>query len=282
MPTKDNSTLTDRGLGRTQFLSPVVSPILFLALLVALVGSLVALNIRVSLAERDETRLLSTSMDHANELDSVEPMSYEQVTNLVASLPTKTTAQDIADVLIQLDGWSFPDQELEQIEKIEIDLAARLRDKVKTEVTALHKLALESANYSTGYERLREAGTTLTLFPLTDDPGILKEAEILSANQTSIARRLELIRRQRYNHWAAGQVEVALKILRIGAKNQYTTDAAVQTLCTIDPPLLEPAVASIYSYAIEEITDNLKGEKKATIAKQLTETTTYRKTLEDF
>ena len=294
MPTEDDSASTDRGAGRTRFPSRVATSSIFLALLVALVGILVAMDIGLSLAARDETRLLSTRLDQANSddsdtlppsshpkaPDSVEHISCGQVTNLLASLPAKPTAQEIAEVLSQLGGWSFSDQELERVERVEIVLAAKLRKKVNTEVTALHKLALASANYSTGHEHLREAGATLALFPLSDDPGVLKEAEALSSMQRAIVARLEVIRRQRYNHWAAGQVEEALRILREDAKN--ATDAAVQSLCTIDPPLLEPAVASIYSYAIGEITDDLKAEKKTKVAKQLTTVTTRRKTLEDF
>lgn len=294
MDTRDDSASTGTRPLPVQFLSRVASSNIVLALLVALVGILVTLDIRVSRAARDETRLLSTRLDQARPNDSSTSstndhsdvplgtalMSYVQVTNLLASLPAKPTAQEIADLLIQLGGWTFPDEELERVERVETDLAAKLRDEVKAEVTDLHRLALESADYTAGHEHLRRAGAVLALFPLSDDPETLQEAEALSSKQREVARRLELIRRQRYNHWAAGEVEEALRILREGAKN--ARDTAITALSTIDPPLLEPAVASVYSYAIEEITDDLKGDKKASVAKQLTVATAHRKTLEDF
>lgn len=285
MTTQDAPAATAEQPRQAHFPTTVATSSISLTLLVGVVGILAALDIAASLAARHETRLLSMRLDQTERDDSnvstgVARMSYGQVTNLLASLPAKATAQETADVLIQLGGWSFPDEELERIEHVEAALAAKLRDEVKTEVTDLHRLALKSASYSAGHENLRQAGAALAMFPLSDDPTILKEAEDLSAKQRDIARRLELIRRQRYNRWAAGQVDEALRTLREGAKN--ARDTAVQSLSTIDPPLLEPAVASVYSYAIEKITDDLKGEKKASVAKQLTVATTYRRTLEDF
>lgn len=285
MAIQDDSASNSGPPRRAEFLIRVATSSTFITLLLALVGVLVAMDIAVSLAARHETRLLSMRLDQTAQDDGNAPvgdtrMSYGRVTNLLAVLPTKPSAQEIADVLIQLGGWSFPDDEIDRVEQVETDLATKLREQVKTEVTRLHKLALESPRYDDGREYLRQAGTTLALFPLSDDPETLTEAEALSAKQREIVVRLEMIRRQRYNHWAAGEVEEALRILREDAKN--ATDTALQFLCTIDPPLLEPAVASIYSYAIEEMIDDLKGEKKATVAKQLTVATTHRKTLEDF
>ena len=210
----------------------------------------------------------------------IPQITYSQVAETVASLNKNATAQEIADVLTNIEAVNIPDQDRPKVAEIEVNLLARLRAKVKSEASDLHNRALKASSYRDGYALARNAGVVIALYPLSDATSMIKEAEDLSFRQNEVMHRLELIRRQRYNHWAAKQAEKALKVIR--EKGKDSIGAAIAHLRTIEPSLLESSVASLYSYAASEIMDKLKKDAKATVAKELTNTSATRRSLEDF
>lgn len=205
---------------------------------------------------------------------------YKQITNAVAKLKVNATAQDIADLLTAVEVVQVADKDRQKVLDIEGTLISQLRIKVKNEATLLHEKALKSASYREGYELVRHSGAVIALYPLSDAPEIIKEAEALSFRQNEVTRRLELIRRQRYNFWAAEQAEKALRELRENGKEG--TRNAIANLRAIEPSLLESSVASLYSYAVTEIMDKFKKDEKAVVAKDLTNPSFTRRSLEDF
>lgn len=229
------------------------------------------------------TRVVDSSPTASSDLfvvDKAMRHSYSDLTNLVMTIGEKGTAQDTADVLIEMGGWLFPEEDTIGVEQIESQLTQRLRKMVKDETKTLQLAALRSDSYRAGHESLRKAESVLALYPLSDKADVLKEAEAISLMQRNIAGRLDLIRRQRYNSWAAKQVETALRDLR--KDSDHGSSKAIAQLQPIDPSFLEPSVASIYSYAVEEMMKDLKQEKKALIAKDLTNPSVTRRTLGDF
>lgn len=206
--------------------------------------------------------------------------TYEQIQAAVKKLKKDATAQEMADTLTAISAVRVPDADMNRVSQLEVGLLTHLRDRVKSEVSALHQRALKSPSYADGYSLAREAASVLALYPLSDAPEVVKEAEGLSMSQNEVLRRLELIRRQRYNHWAAWQAEQALKQLRENGKDGR--DQAIALLRVIEPSLLESSVASLYSYTVTEIMDEFKKDEKATVAKRLTDPSVSRRNLEDF
>lgn len=206
--------------------------------------------------------------------------TYEQIEAAVKRLNKDATAQEIADTLTAISAVGVPGVDRSRVAQLEIKLLSRLRVKVKSEVMALHQTALKSSSYSNGYTKAREAASILALYPLSEDMKTLKDAEDLSMRQNQVLNRLELIRRQRYNHWAAGQAEQALRQLRENGKDG--TEKAIEYLREIEPGLLESSVASIYSYTVTELMDKFKMDKKAGVAKKLTDPSVTRRNLEWF
>jgi len=206
--------------------------------------------------------------------------TYEQIQLAVKKLNKDPTAQEIADTLTAISAVKVPDADRSRVSQLEVGLLTHLRDKVKSDVSALHQRALKSPSYADGYTSAREAASVLALYPLSDTPEVVSEAEGLSMSQNEVLRRLELIRRQRYNHWAAGQAEQALKELRENGKDG--AEQAITYLCIVEPSLLESSVASLYSYTVTEIMDEFKKDKKASVAKRLTDPSVTRRNLEGF
>lgn len=206
--------------------------------------------------------------------------TYEEIQATVRKLKRDATAQAIADMLTAISAVRVSAADRSRVYKLEEELLRRLRGKVKSEVLALHGQALRSSSYAAGYTTARKAGSVLALYPLSDAPDTIKEAEDLSMRQKDVLRSLELIRRQRYNHWAAGQAEQALKQLRENGKDGR--QQAIAYLCVVEPALLESSVAALYSYTVAEILDEFKKHEKASVAKELTDPSVTRRNLEDF
>ena len=197
------------------------------------------------------------------------------------NLAEDSTAQEIADVLMLTRDIQPHQEDQKNFGEIEAKLIGQLRQKVKAEVSELHEKALKSSSYREGYRLSRNSGVVLALYPMSEDPSVMEEAEELSLRQTELIRRLELIRRQRYNYWAAQQLEKALNVLR-QYQNKEGMEFAVKYLRVIEPKFLEPAVSSVYSYTTNEMMKEFNGADKAKIAKMLTDTSTFRRGLEGF
>lgn len=206
--------------------------------------------------------------------------TYEQINAAVKKLKKNAKAQEIADILTAISAVRVPNTDTSRVAQLEIALLSQLRGKVKSEVLDLHQAALNSSSYTNGYSKVREAASILALYPLSEDSTTLKEAEDLSMRQNQVLNRLELIRRQRYNYWAAEQAEQALKELRENGKD--SKEQAVKYLREIEPNLLESSVASLYSYTVTEIMDKFKKDEKTTVTKKLTDPSITRRNLEDF
>lgn len=187
------------------------------------------------------------------------------------------SAKEIAEFLSNLEAVQVSDSERNKLNVIEAGLILRLRDQVRKEVLALHQNALTAPTYRQGFVLARDAGAVVALYPLGDDAAIISEAEDLSFRQNEVVRRLDVIRRQKYNYWAAQQVEQALESLR-----SKDLKEAKDRLGPVDPSLLEISVASLYSYAVGEIMAKLDRDDKASLAKTLTHASTLRRTMEDF
>lgn len=207
-------------------------------------------------------------------------VTYEEISAAVQKLKNNATAQEIANTLTTISAVRVREVDKDKVTQLEIQLLSRLRFKVKSEVQDLHQTALTSSSYSEGYTKAREAAAIVALYPLSDDSTTLKEADDLSMRQNQVLHRLELIRRQRYNYWSAGQADEALKQLRENGKKG--TEKAIEYLSQIEPSLLESSVASIYSYVVNELMDKCKKDEMAEVAKKLTDPSVNRRDLEGF
>jgi hypothetical protein len=127
------------------------------------------------------------------------------------------------------------------------------------------------------------------MYPMSEEKGVIEEAKQLSAQQGELAVRLEVVRRQRYNHWAAEQVEQAiLDYNNTKSRIPYRTDRdklvtdLVGNMGAVDPALLEPTVLELYNYVVDLTKAALSEQEKIELAKRMTDPTLKRKTLGDF
>jgi hypothetical protein len=195
----------------------------------------------------------------------------------------------MAALLAEIDTWVVRPEEEAGMLEFKLKLATRLRELVKSEIVLLQKQALASPNGREAAAKYSEAGRILSLYPVSEDLSVLEEARLLSQQQGECARRLGVLRRQRYNHWATAQIEKAIK--GYNSKSSYWSpkkenplliNSLVETLGTVDPALLEPVVLELYNYVIELTKGSISESDKIDLAKRLTGPDVKRKGLEDF
>jgi hypothetical protein len=142
--------------------------------------------------------------------ESAELRTLANASDAIAKLDDNAKAYNIAATLADMDVWSVGPDDEQSFLALKLTLAQRLRTKVRDEVQSLQQAALESGNGVEGAKAHAEAGQVLAMYPMTDDTVVLDEAKRLSVQQAEVAVRLEVIRRQRYNRWAAERIEQAI------------------------------------------------------------------------
>lgn len=207
----------------------------------------------------------------------------------ISKLGDRPSAERLAGVLMAIDEWLIRPGEEEQFKKFRLGHLDRLRKLVKDEVEEHQEAALKAATGAQGAKEHAEAGRLLVLYPMSDEPNVVEEAKSLAGRQSELVGRLEAIRRQRYNRWAAGQVETTLDYFNANVShynpfndNAVLIDSLVKSLGQVDPVVLEPSVLELYNYVIERTKGSISEKNKVELAKRLTDPAVRRKALGDF
>ena len=215
--------------------------------------------------------------------------SLAEARESLTQLGENVCAERLATFLAEIDTWLVKPEGEEELCQFKLELATRLRQKVKDEVVALQKAALHAPDGNKGVAKHSEAGSILALYPMSDDNAIIEEVRQLAAQQAEVAVRLEVIRRQKYNFWATTQVEAAIKkyndiksAIPRRTDKQKLIASLVGCLGRVDPALLEPIVLELYNYCIDNTKGALSDAEKIELAKKMTDPTVVRKTLGDF
>lgn len=164
-----------------------------------------------------------------------------------------------------------------------------LRKRVLSEVEELHKKALLAKDGNQAAKHHAAAGQVIALFPLSDDKTVLDQARKLTTKQTNLATQIQVLRRQRYNLWAVGQIEKAIngyyensRTFSPVGENAGLVKSCVEQLSMVDPALLEPSTLELYTYALNLTNQAIREGDKVTLAKGLANPKVKRKSLGDF
>ena len=167
-----------------------------------------------------------------------------------------------------------------------------MRELVRVEVEFHQEAALKSPSGSEALREHSEAGQILVRYPMSEDASIIEGAKRLAYKQSEVLNRIEVIRRQRYNQWATGQIEQALVYYNDNVSsnplngNANLIDPLVRNLREVDPANLEPAVLELYNYVIDRTKGSLsqKNNSRLTLelVKRLTDPSIRRKAMGDF
>lgn len=207
-------------------------------------------------------------------------LKYDDIKNDLDKFSKNPSPRLAADILIKIDNSYIDTKDKDDIETIKTILINTLRELIIKEVHLKHQQALNSKDFYEGQSYLKQSMEIVALFPISDQPEIMEQAEKLMISQKNIENRLLLLRKQRYNYWAATQLQNA--IIELRSKNENKLENTVDIISYIEPSFLEPAVHEIYTYVLKQISDEVKEDKKPIIVKKIVNPDKIRKSLEDF
>jgi hypothetical protein len=244
-----------------------------------------------SLNDRLKVRISNSpsDVDIAKEPGDTKIRSFSDVKTVIDQFGPDAPATRIATYLADLDTWTVKPEDEARFLEFKLAVVGRLRTKVAKEVTALQEASLAAASGAEAAKRLAVAGQILSLFPMSEDSTVLNQAKLLSERQAEIAGRIDVLRRQRYNRWAADRIAAAINgynnnssYLSPFKENAKLVASAAKELGQIDPAMLEPAVLALYKYVIEMTNKSIAEKDKIALAKKLTSSTSARRNLGEF
>lgn len=208
---------------------------------------------------------------------------------LIQELGESPSAEKLAETVMAIDEMLVKPEEEQRFQEYKLSQVIRLRQAIKAEVSSLHKAALAEKATAAGVRLHAGAGRILAMYPMSDEPAVRDEATRLFADQTDVARRLELLSRQRYNRWAMERIEDAVDYYNKNASrwnpisdNADVIQPMVERLREIDPAALEPSVLGLYDYILENTKNSTKEKLKLEFVKRLTDPAFPRKKVGDF
>jgi hypothetical protein len=224
---------------------------------------------------------------------SVELETLANVDERIAALGAQPKADTLADLLQTLDTWDVAPTDEPAFMARKTEQIARLRRTVRDAVLTMQSDARSADSLAKGLPILDESRRVLNLYPMSNDPAVIREATELSRAQTECAADLQTKARQRYNIWAIDQIDASLheyvrldkRSLRIGITKD-DAPALVKSFSTllgpIDPLLLEPVTQDLYNYAIGRANKQLEEDQRTRLAKALNDPRTTRRALREF
>jgi len=220
--------------------------------------------------------------------EALELHTKEDAVKLIGDLGKSPTAEKFAETLATIDGWVGKPEDEDSLQQFKASQVTVLRQIVKKEVELLHEQALKAETGTKSAELHAKASQILALYPMDSTKPVLDEARSLSSKHSEVGVRIDVIRRQRYNAWAMTRIEETIKAINLIATsfktsdNPMTIDATVKQLGEVDPLLLEPVVAQLYNYAVEQAKSNVNSEQQLELGRRIIDPAIKRKGYGDF
>lgn len=230
----------------------------------------------------------STDMSGGEVGVDLELHKKEDAVKLIAALGESPSAEQFAESLAIIDGWVAEPEETDSLQQFKASQLTVLRQIVRKEVDLLLEQALKAATGTKSAELHAKVSQILALYPMDATKPVLNEARSLSSKHSEVGVRIDVTRRQRYNAWAMTRIEETIKAINSIATSFKTSDnpmtiaATVKHLGEVDPLLLEPVVAQLYNYAVEQAKSNVNSEQQLELGRRMIDPSIKRKGYGDF
>lgn len=243
----------------------------------------------------------------SDEIENKKISDIDQRLNAVKN----TRIEDVAQAIAEVDEWFYAQKDWEQARgKIDNEIEM-LRSRIETEVATLSKAALEAPDGRIASEKMSKINVLLSLYPAPKTDEKRTRLEQMTSKILDTSRRVEDIRRLRYNSWAILQIksslafyrqEVEVKVgnlskvknlpdlsefknqIKIKTDKNTLMNACIAWMSPINPAFLEPVVMDLYNYAFGLTRDAMGGadDYLIVLTQGFTNPNTKRKTPSDF
>ena len=214
--------------------------------------------------------------------------SKQDASDLIAGIGQPPSAEALANQMAIIDEWVASPEDADALASFKTEQLTVLRTLVRNEVESLNDQALKADTGAQAAAMHAKGARLLALYPMESSEGVLDEARILSSRHSEVGLRIDVIRRQRYNAWAMARIDDCIRSINSIASsfkssdNPRTIDATVEHLGKVDPLLLEPVVAQLYNYAIEQAKSNVSPEQQLELGRRMIDPAITRKEYGDF
>lgn len=269
------------------------------------------LYVGTSLAQASDSSsqqpVTASTSNLSDEIENKKISDIDQRLNAVKN----TRIEDVAQAIAEVDEWFYAQEDWKQArEKIDNEIEM-LRSRIETEVATLSKAALEAPDGRIASEKMSKINVLLSLYPAPKTDEKRTQLEQMTSKILDTSRRVEDIRRLRYNSWAILQIksslafyrqEVEVKVgnlskvknlpdlsefknqIKIKTDKNALMNACIAWMSPINPAFLEPVVMDLYNYAFGLTRDAMGGadDYLIVLTQGFTNPNTKRKTPSDF
>lgn len=232
---------------------------------------------------------LAATESASNPPDKIDFKSAAAVQQHLQNVPASATVETLAKTISEVDGWLIAPGDEEQAQKA-IDTAInKLRTRIAGQVNILMTDAIKATRSPEAVGKLSQINFLLSLFPVPQTAEQRKDLEQLSAAILTTSRRVEELRRLRYNSWAIEQIRGGLVtfssntsgvVKALNPDKSAILNSCVEYLRYIDASLLEPAVMNMYAELLQRCHSALDDDRKVKLASTLVDPTLQRHNLD--
>ena len=230
-----------------------------------------------------EAKLAEGGQDAAD----LAPIVLKRAADVDAHVKPLLEANDIrgfAHALAEADEWLFDPAEEEMAFAALQRQMQILRVWVQESVKRSLELALAAEKGSIAAGFLKDANSSFGLYPQPNDEAGAKDLDKIVASISDTSRRVDELRRLRYNQWAIRRIQDGVRQFHEN-KNvgpEAVVAACVTSLAYIDPAHLDPTVMDLYQYLVQISREKAGDGYFSRIARGLTDPKVSRLTPFDF
>ena len=214
--------------------------------------------------------------------DIQETMEFRKIRDIDQRLNgvTNKGIVELAQAIAEVDEWLFAPEDEEPARKRIESAIGTLRTRIESEVATLSKAALAATNGKVATEKLSKINPLLSLYPAPKNDEQRTRLDQMASSVLSASRRVEEVRRLRYNDWAITRIQQALEAYRrevevkgivdvtkvLTANKKALIDVCVRYMAEIDTTFLEPATMDLYNYVYGLTRDRIGSDDQYRLA----------------
>lgn len=232
-----------------------------------------------------------------SQLESIERKKLSELEVEIKSIDTMSI-EAAAHKIAQVDEWLYLSED-EKAASVRIGSEVeKLRSRIEAEIEKQTKSAIEAPSGKIAGEMMAKVNLLLQLYPAPNKDIQRAKLEQLSTTVVSASRRIEDIRRLRYNEWAITRIQGSLKAYRDALKVKHVVEVAklfrpdrealisncATWMSPIDPMFLEPSAMDLYNYVFGLTRDSMGDDEESRIrlTQSFVSSKNIRKTPADF
>lgn len=193
-----------------------------------------------------------------NHLDGIELKKISDIDQRLNEVKDPSASvEKVALAIAEVDEWLYvPEDEEPAREKIENEVK-KLMAQIETGVERLLKEALDAKTGKEAHGKISAVNSLLSFYPAPKTAPERTKVGQITSRILDTSRRVEDIRRLRYNEWAITNIHHNLGVYRNETRlfppnkrpsKEVLLGECQKSMAIIDPAFLEPAVLDLYNY----------------------------------